>query len=60
MLARASVSLSALRNPEAIMLMSQSLEALVAGEILQVWVWGGVCWGGRVLGLSRELAGLWA
>lgn len=36
LLARASVSLAALRNPEAIMLMSQSLEHLVAGEILQV------------------------
>ena len=35
LLARASVSLAALRNPEAIMLMSQSLEHLVAGEILQ-------------------------
>lgn len=36
LLARASVSLAALRNPEAIMLMSQSLEHLVAGEILQL------------------------
>jgi hypothetical protein len=36
LLARASVSLASLRNPEAIMLMSQSLEHLVAGEILQV------------------------
>jgi geranylgeranyl pyrophosphate synthase len=36
LLARASVSLAALRNPEAILLMSQSLEHLVAGEILQV------------------------
>ena len=35
LLARASVSLAALRNPEAIMLMSQSLEHLVAAEILQ-------------------------
>lgn len=40
LLARASVSLAALRNPEAILLMSQSLEHLVAGEILQVGVWG--------------------
>ncbi|KAL4440516.1 hypothetical protein ABPG75_003517 [Micractinium tetrahymenae] len=36
LLARASVSLASLRNPEAIMLMSQSLEHLVAGEILQL------------------------
>lgn len=36
LLARASVSLAALRNPEAILLMSQSLEHLVAGEILQL------------------------
>ena len=36
LLARASVSLASLRNSEAIMLMSQSLEHLVAGEILQV------------------------
>lgn len=36
LLARASVSLASLRNPEAILLMSQSLEHLVAGEILQV------------------------
>ncbi|KAI7838536.1 hypothetical protein COHA_007679 [Chlorella ohadii] len=42
LLARASVSLAALRNPEAIMLMSQSLEHLVAGEILQASKWG--CW----------------
>ncbi len=40
LLARASVSLAALRNPEAIMLMSQSLEHLVAGEILQASKWG--------------------
>jgi geranyl diphosphate synthase len=36
LLARASVSLASLQNSEAIMLMSQSLEHLVAGEILQV------------------------
>ncbi|PSC71876.1 geranyl diphosphate synthase [Micractinium conductrix] len=36
LLARASVSLASLQNSEAIMLMSQSLEHLVAGEILQL------------------------
>lgn len=36
LLARASVSLASLRNNEVVMLMSQVLENLVAGEILQV------------------------
>ena len=36
LLARASVSLAALRDPEVIRLMSQCLEHLVAGEVLQV------------------------
>ena len=36
LLARASVSLAALRNSEVIALMSQVLENLVAGEILQI------------------------
>lgn len=50
LLARASVSLAALRNPEAIMLMSQSLEHLVAGEILQArGSWGGAAESGAAL-----------
>ena len=36
LLARASVSLASLRNNDVVMLMSQVLENLVAGEILQV------------------------
>lgn len=36
LLARASVTLAALRNPEVIMLMAQILENLVSGEIMQV------------------------
>lgn len=36
LLARASVSLASLRNNEVVLLMSQVLENLVAGEILQV------------------------
>lgn len=46
LLARASVSLAALRNSETVELMSQVLENLVTGEIMQVrargdgWGWG--------------------
>ncbi|GLI58939.1 hypothetical protein VaNZ11_000727 [Volvox africanus] len=36
LLARASVSLAALRNPETVVLMSQVLEHLVSGEIMQM------------------------
>ena len=36
LLARASVTLAALRNPEVIMLMAEILENLVSGEIMQV------------------------
>lgn len=61
LLARASVSLASLRNPEAIMLMSQSLEHLVAGEILQVrvcmWVGrGGSAWLALATALGRARA----
>jgi geranyl diphosphate synthase len=37
LLARASVTLGALRNTEIVELMSQILEYLVSGEIMQVW-----------------------
>lgn len=37
LLARASVSLAALRNADVIQLLSQVIEDLVTGEILQVW-----------------------
>ncbi len=44
LLARASVTLAALRNPECVELMSQVLEHLVSGEIMQV----------RGMGLCRQ------
>lgn len=40
LLARASVSLAALRNSETVELMSQVLENLVTGEIMQVCATG--------------------
>ena len=38
LLARASVSLAALRNSDVIQLLSQVIEDLVSGEIMQVWL----------------------
>lgn len=43
LLARASVSLASLRNTEVIELLSQVIEHLVSGEILQVWCCAACC-----------------
>ena len=54
LLARASVSLAALRNSEIVRLMSEVLEELVSGEIMQVCAVRALCvpWGYKGVGIK--------